>query len=711
VAPVAAQHAQAVSRRERAALVYEQAQQALVDAAEQEARAADLLREQQERAAEREAAAKEVNRLLQMGEKVAAWRAADAARGEAEAALETAGAELRAAEQAAAAAAAAKAAAADRVAGASEARARLDSARQRLGAARRVADLCGKRDAALAEELTLVASREQAAVALKQAQEELGARRREHDATERSWRAGRAAALAVGLVDGAPCPVCGSTEHPAPAQAAGSADDDELAAARERLEAARRHVEECREALAAADARLAAARAGLEVLREQAPAELALAAARDAQAACEAECAELAAVAAAADPDEVAAAAEALEAAERRVAAARQAERAAHGELAQMAALAGQSAAAVPEELREPRALERARAEAEETAARLARELEAAQVRHTDAEKTRVAAERDLVAAREAAEREVAAETEAARLCAAALDEHGFTDEQAYAAAAVPDEELARAEAEVRRHQDAVLEARSELQRAEAAVKQHPAADELAAAEERHERAAAAAAEAQARQGRADAALTSLREVRAALDELSREHAEADELYRVVGRLSDVANGEAGGAKVSFQRWVLGKYLDVVLVAASERLRAMSRGRYELHRQLETSDLRRASGLELAVADAWSSRSRPAVTLSGGESFLAALSLALGLAETVETRSGGVRLETIFVDEGFGALDQSALDLAMEALVQLQGSGRLVGVISHVPELRQVIKARLEVAGGPDGSTTVFHVP
>jgi len=162
---------------------------------------------------------------------------------------------------------------------------------------------------------------------------------------------------------------------------------------------------------------------------------------------------------------------------------------------------------------------------------------------------------------------------------------------------------------------------------------------------------------------------------------------------------------------VSFQRWVLGKYLDVVLVSASERLRAMSRERYELHRQRETTDLRRASGLELAVADAWSNRSRPAVTLSGGESFLAALSLALGLAETVEAQSGGVRLETIFVDEGFGALDQSALDLAMEALVQLQGTGRLVGVISHVPELRQVIKARLEVSGGPEGSTTSFHLP
>ena len=197
---------------------------------------------------------------------------------------------------------------------------------------------------------------------------------------------------------------------------------------------------------------------------------------------------------------------------------------------------------------------------------------------------------------------------------------------------------------------------------------------------------------------------------RRALRDIDRQSREVEALYRVVGRLSDVANGQAGGAKVSFQRWVLGKYLDIVLVAASERLRAMSRERYELHRQREASDFRTVSGLELAVADSWSNRSRPAITLSGGESFLAALSLALGLAETVEAQSGGVRLETIFVDEGFGALDPGALDLAMDALVQLQDAGRLVGVISHVPELQQVIKARLEVNGGPEGSSTRFHV-
>jgi len=145
--------------------------------------------------------------------------------------------------------------------------------------------------------------------------------------------------------------------------------------------------------------------------------------------------------------------------------------------------------------------------------------------------------------------------------------------------------------------------------------------------------------------------------------------------------------------------------------ASSRRLVTMSSDRYRLQRQKEASDLRRPSGLELAVFDGWSNRARPAITLSGGESFLAALSLALGLAETVQEQSGATPLETIFVDEGFGALDQNALEQAMDALTELKDSGRLVGVITHVPELRQVIDARLEVRGGPGGSSTQFFVP
>jgi DNA repair protein SbcC/Rad50 len=97
------------------------------------------------------------------------------------------------------------------------------------------------------------------------------------------------------------------------------------------------------------------------------------------------------------------------------------------------------------------------------------------------------------------------------------------------------------------------------------------------------------------------------------------------------------------------------------------------------------------------------------MTLSGGESFLAALSLALGLADLVQSHAGGIHLETIFVDEGFGSLDPESLDLALDTFMDLQRGGRLVGIISHVPELRERIVARLEITATRAGSTVSFH--
>jgi exonuclease SbcC len=110
------------------------------------------------------------------------------------------------------------------------------------------------------------------------------------------------------------------------------------------------------------------------------------------------------------------------------------------------------------------------------------------------------------------------------------------------------------------------------------------------------------------------------------------------------------------------------------------------------------------------VMDAHTGVARPAATLSGGESFLASLSLALGLADVVQSHSGGIRLETMFVDEGFGTLDPDSLDLAMRALEDLQAGGRLVGIISHVVELKERVGARLEVVPGRRGSTARFVV-
>ncbi|HPX91567.1 MAG TPA: SbcC/MukB-like Walker B domain-containing protein, partial [Spirochaetota bacterium] len=115
-------------------------------------------------------------------------------------------------------------------------------------------------------------------------------------------------------------------------------------------------------------------------------------------------------------------------------------------------------------------------------------------------------------------------------------------------------------------------------------------------------------------------------------------------------------------------------------------------------------------GLDLEVFDEYTGRSRSVVTLSGGEAFLASLSLAVGLADLVQQRSGGIYLDTVFVDEGFGSLDGETLDLAINTLMDVQSSGRLVGIISHVDELKERIDARLEVIPQSDGSKTKFFV-
>ncbi|MFC1836394.1 SbcC/MukB-like Walker B domain-containing protein, partial [Thermodesulfobacteriota bacterium] len=180
--------------------------------------------------------------------------------------------------------------------------------------------------------------------------------------------------------------------------------------------------------------------------------------------------------------------------------------------------------------------------------------------------------------------------------------------------------------------------------------------------------------------------------------------------YAVVGRIAQVAGG-TNSKGITFQRFVLGALLDDVLIAASERLKRVSEGRYSLQRPEARKDLRKAGGLDLEVLDAHTGKPRSAGTLSGGEGFLASLSLALGLADVVQWYSGGIRLDTIFVDEGFGSLDPETLDLAYKALVDLQRSGRMVGIISHVPELKEQISLRLEVTPGRHGSTAEFVLP
>lgn len=195
-------------------------------------------------------------------------------------------------------------------------------------------------------------------------------------------------------------------------------------------------------------------------------------------------------------------------------------------------------------------------------------------------------------------------------------------------------------------------------------------------------------------------AVSDARAIEKELEDLRKEEGLIRGLY-------DLTSGKK--TRITLERYVLGTLLDDVANAANLRLLSMSRRRYSLHRMTDESGLGKG-GLSLEVSDSFTGRSRPANTLSGGETFLASLSLALGLADVVQSRQGGVRLDTMFIDEGFGTLDPDSLNSAMNTLIDLQNTGRMVGIISHVPELEERIDARLRITPAEKGSKAEFEI-
>lgn len=203
--------------------------------------------------------------------------------------------------------------------------------------------------------------------------------------------------------------------------------------------------------------------------------------------------------------------------------------------------------------------------------------------------------------------------------------------------------------------------------------------------------------------------LTDMQTAQLRLQELEKQMGALQEAYQTAASLAETARGN-NPSRLTFSAFVLQAILDDVLQAANLRLTSMSRGRYSLSRTGDVLDARRENGLNIEVTDSFTGVARPVKTLSGGELFLASLSLALGLSDIVQAYAGGIRLDTILVDEGFGTLDSESLDMAIRTLTDLQKGGRLVGIISHVSELRERITARLEVIPGQRGSKAVFHV-
>ena len=288
------------------------------------------------------------------------------------------------------------------------------------------------------------------------------------------------------------------------------------------------------------------------------------------------------------------------------------------------------------------------------------------------------------------------------------LGDNGFAEQSAFLAARKTSAEQAELKRAVSSYEQQAVSAQDRLTRALAAIagKENPSLSEFAEAENN---AAALQQEVSNRLAVLGRELTQATELLERLGRLEDRGKILEETYKNTSSLAQTARGD-NSRRLTFSGFVLQAILDDVLQAANLRLSQMSRGRYNLSRLDEVTDARRESGLNIEVMDSFTGVSRPVKTLSGGEIFLASLSLALGLSDVVQAYAGGIRLDTILVDEGFGSLDPESLDMAIRTLTDLQKGGRLVGIISHVSELRERINTRLEIIPGPRGSSASFRI-
>ena len=205
----------------------------------------------------------------------------------------------------------------------------------------------------------------------------------------------------------------------------------------------------------------------------------------------------------------------------------------------------------------------------------------------------------------------------------------------------------------------------------------------------------------------ADSSVTQLRLLLAQLRRHLGQQQPLRQRYHELDELTRCLDGTGGGntRKVSLSAYVLATRLDQVAQAASLRLAQMSDGRYGLEHSEEPQKGRLRSGLSLVVRDAWTGHTRETASLSGGEAFYTSLALALGLADVVAAEAGGTAIDTLFVDEGFGSLDDDTLDEVLDVLDGLRSGGRTVGLVSHVADLRRRIPTQVEVRRTPTGST------
>ena len=572
-------------------------------------------------------------------------------------------------------------------------RAVVERGTERLGAReavdRAVSEAAARRTAAEAAAARAVEV-ETAARAHREAQERRREAAERHVGLLRARYEQAASELAERLVPGEPCAVCGSPEHPAPAATADTAvTEADVRDAEQARTAADRAATDAETALRAAEQTLRTAR--------EAAAGLAPEAAREALERAETERAALDQAA-----KDLAADRRRLTAAEKTLAGADETAAALAAEDGRLAEAAAHRAARLTE-LRD--AVEAARGDAETL----------------DARRDQVTAARRVLAALAAAQdedaRARAVADETGQALTATLAEQRFDDVDAARAARLEETEAAARTAAVQewhaeRARLAELEASEPVRRgralAEAGV-EPPTEEQTRAAAEALAAAEAASSSRATAVGRLDSLVATVRRQSAALTEvLERSAGLIAEHTRVRGLLDLVRGGGENLLKMPLTSYVLAGRLEEVAAAATERLLAMTDQRYSI----EYSDAvggRGNKGLELVIRDHYVDETRHPATLSGGETFMASLALALGLADTVQAEAGGIELDTLFVDEGFGSLDADTLDDVLDVVDTLRTGGRTVGLVSHVERMRQEIGVRLEVRKDRRGSSLAVH--
>lgn len=287
----------------------------------------------------------------------------------------------------------------------------------------------------------------------------------------------------------------------------------------------------------------------------------------------------------------------------------------------------------------------------------------------------------------------------------ASLAENGFDDVKAYNAAGLDAKTLKNLENETADYHTRVSSVKDRIAEYESKLAGKSPTDLTALEEEIRElkvKATAISTESRNLQSRCDANIVSADKIAAKLEE----KAETAKEYAVINELYKTVSGSLGGgkAKLKFEAYVQQFYFNQVVACANQRLKVLSDGNFHLRLKQEASNLRSQAGLELEVFDANSNAWRDVSTLSGGESFVASLALALGLSDMAQSKSGQIKLDSMFIDEGFGTLDENTLHQAMEVLSKLACGDRLIGVISHVSELKQRIDKQIVIRKTRTGS-------